>query len=64
MTQKKQDAAKKNSLPEKLIGITYEAMDERTKKVARHITERKHISKNPSKPWMIQLRLRNARLML
>ena len=24
-------------------------MDERTKKVARHITERKHISKNPSK---------------
>jgi len=40
MTQKKHRTA------EKLIGASYEAMDERTKKVARHITERKHISKN------------------
>lgn len=39
MTQKKQDAVKKHTLAEKLIGIAYEAMDERTKKVARHITE-------------------------
>lgn len=31
---------------EKLIGNSYENMDARTKKVARHITERKHISKN------------------
>ena len=48
MTLKKQDATKKHSLAEKLIGIAYEAMDERTKKVARHITERKYISKNLS----------------
>lgn len=48
MTQKKQDVTKKHSLAEKLLGTAYEAMDERTKKVARHITERKHISKNPS----------------
>ena len=33
---------------EKLMDTAYEAMDERTKKVARHITERKHISKNTS----------------
>ncbi|MGB4812539.1 MAG: DUF1003 domain-containing protein [Methylophilaceae bacterium] len=31
---------------EKLIGDTYENMDARTKKVVRHITERKHIAKN------------------
>ena len=43
MTQKKQDVTKKHSLAEKLLGTAYEAMDERTKKVARHITERKHI---------------------
>ncbi|MEQ1598006.1 MAG: DUF1003 domain-containing protein [Methylotenera sp.] len=38
----------KHSATEKLIGTSYEAMDERTQKVARHITERKHISKNTS----------------
>lgn len=37
-----------HSTAEKLIGSTYEAMDERTKKVARHITDRKHISRNIS----------------
>jgi len=42
MTQKKHHTA------EKLIGSSYEAMDERTKKVARHITERTHISRNTS----------------
>lgn len=30
------------------MDTAYEAMDERTKNVARHITERKHISKNTS----------------
>ncbi len=40
MTDKKHHAA------EKLMDTSYDAMDERTKKVARHITERKHISKN------------------
>jgi uncharacterized membrane protein len=39
---------RKHSATEKLIGSSYEAMDERTQKVARHITERKHISKNTS----------------
>jgi uncharacterized membrane protein len=39
-------AERKHNATEKLIGANYEAMDERTKKVARHITERKHISKN------------------
>lgn len=40
MTKKKQHSA------EKLMNTAFEAMDERTKNVARHITERKHISKN------------------
>jgi uncharacterized membrane protein len=43
MTSKKHHAA------EKLMATSYEAMDERTKKVARHITERKHISRNTAK---------------
>jgi uncharacterized membrane protein len=38
----------KHHAAEKLMDTSYEAMDERTKKVARHITERKHISKNTS----------------
>jgi uncharacterized membrane protein len=46
-TEKKQ-ALQKHALAEKLLGSAYEAMDERTKKVARHLTERKHISKNPA----------------
>jgi uncharacterized membrane protein len=37
---------KTHKVAEKLIGSSYETMDERTQKVARHITERKHISKN------------------
>ena len=37
---------KQHQTAEKLIGAKYENMDARTKKVARHITERKHISKN------------------
>lgn len=48
MTEKKRDPTKKHSTAENLIGSSYEAMDEHTKKVARHITERKHISKNLS----------------
>ena len=40
MTDKHQHTA------EKLIGVSFDKMDARTKKVARHITERKHISKN------------------
>ncbi len=37
---------KKHHAAEKLMDTSYDAMDERTKNVARHITERKHISKN------------------
>lgn len=48
MTQKKQAAINKHSTAEKLFGSSYETMDERTQKVARHITERKHISTNLS----------------
>ena len=39
----------KHHSTEKIIGASYEAMDEHTKKVARHITERKHISRNTAK---------------
>ena len=39
---------KKHHVAEKLMDTSYDAMDERTKKVARHITDRKHISKNTS----------------
>ena len=40
---------KKHHTAEKLMATSYEAMDECTKKVARHITERKHISRNTTK---------------
>ncbi|MCX7086561.1 MAG: DUF1003 domain-containing protein [Methylococcales bacterium] len=40
---------KKHSITEKLIGSPYESMDARTQKVARHITERKFISRNTAK---------------
>ena len=39
---------KKHHAAEKLMDTSYDAMDARTQKVARHITERKHISKNTS----------------
>lgn len=38
----------KHTIAEKLLGSTYDLMDEHTQKVARHLTERKHISINPS----------------
>jgi len=38
----------KHSASEKLLGKSYDTMDERTQKVARHIAERKHISRNTS----------------
>ena len=37
---------KQHHAAEKLMNTAFDAMDERAKKVARHITERKHISKN------------------
>lgn len=51
MIQKKQSVINKHSTAEKLLGSSYESMDERTKKVARHLTERKHISKNLSQTF-------------
>jgi uncharacterized membrane protein len=42
-------AERKHNATEKLLGANYDAMDEHTKKVARHITERKHISRNTAK---------------
>lgn len=42
-------AQKSHKVAEKLLGQSYESMDERTKKVARHISERKHISRNTTK---------------
>ncbi len=42
-------AQKPHHTTEKLLGLTYESMDARTRKVARHISERKHISRNTAK---------------
>jgi uncharacterized membrane protein len=39
----------KHHSTEKIIGEKFDAMDERTKKIARHISERKHISRNTAK---------------
>lgn len=53
MVEKKKSEKKttpqKHTLAEKLLGSTYESMDEHTKKVARHLTERRYISENPSR---------------
>lgn len=40
---------KKYHATEKLMDTSYDAMDERAQKVVRHITERKHISRNTAK---------------
>lgn len=45
MMQKLDDVAKK------LLGMPYEALDERTKKVADHIAGRKHIARNTAKEF-------------
>lgn len=36
---------------EKLLKSSYEALDERTRKVARHVAERKHIARNTAKDF-------------
>ncbi len=48
---------KKHPIAEKLLGSSYENMDARTQKVARHITDRKHISIDPSKAMDNNIRL-------
>lgn len=42
---------KPDDLAQRLLGIPYEALDERTKKVARHIAGRKHIATNTTKQF-------------
>ncbi len=42
---------KPDDVAEKLLGVPYESLDERTKKVARHISGRKHIAKNTAKEF-------------
>lgn len=49
--------SKYNDIVEKLLGVPYESLDERTKKVARHISERKHISRNTVKDFDAQTTL-------
>jgi uncharacterized membrane protein len=41
--------AKTNDIALALLGAPYEALDEKTKRVARHVMERKHIAKDMSK---------------
>lgn len=47
-TIKNSNDIENHSVAEKLIGSSYENMDKRTQKVVRHLTRRKHISKNIS----------------
>ena len=42
---------KPEDVAEKLLGVPYESLDERTKKVARHIAGRKHIARNTAKEF-------------
>ena len=42
---------KPDDIAEKLLGATYDSLDERTKKVARHIAGRKHIARNTAKEF-------------
>jgi uncharacterized membrane protein len=42
---------KLDELAEKFLGVPYEALDERTKKVTRHIAGRTHIVKNTAKEF-------------
>jgi hypothetical protein len=42
---------KPEDIAERLLGAPYESLDERTKKVARHIAGRKHIAKNIAKEF-------------
>lgn len=42
---------KLDEIARKLLGVPYEELDERTKKVARHIAGRKHIARNTAKEF-------------
>jgi len=42
---------KPEDVAEKLLGMAYESLDERTQKVARHIAGRKHIARNTAQEF-------------
>jgi uncharacterized membrane protein len=42
---------KPEDVAEKFLGVPYESLDERTKKIARHIAGRKHIARNTAKEF-------------
>jgi uncharacterized membrane protein len=42
---------KSDDVTEKLLGAAYDSLDERTKKVARHIAGRKHIARNTARDF-------------
>src|ERR1700690_3882489 len=42
---------KPDDIAEKLLGLPYESLDELTKKIARHVAERKHIARNTAKEF-------------
>ena len=43
---------KSNDIAQSLLGRSYDTLDDRTKRVARHIAERKHIARDTSKEAM------------
>jgi uncharacterized membrane protein len=40
---------KSNDIAQSLLGLSYDALDDRTKRVSRHIAERKHIARDTTK---------------
>ncbi len=40
---------KPHHVAEKFLGVSYDALDERAQKVARHVAQRKHIARNTTK---------------
>ncbi len=48
---------KPEDIAEKLLGAPYASLDERTKKVARHVAGRKHIARNTAKEFDAQTTL-------
>lgn len=48
---------KPEEIVEKLLGVKYSSVDERTRKVARHIAGRQHIAKNTEQEFAAQISL-------
>lgn len=45
---------KAEDVAKNLLGVPYESLDELTKKIARHVAERKHIARNTTKEFEAQ----------